>query len=78
MPYVTKKKAQTITIRLLGSPQATIHYGEVCAYKGQSSQHVLVHSSFQPFEVVIQKAIELIFYISSGRNQNYAKLYKIS
>lgn len=36
------KKAQTIAIRLLGSPQATIHYGEVYAYKVQLTQHVLV------------------------------------
>ncbi len=29
---------------------------------GQFSQYVLVHSSFQSFEVVIQKAIELYMF----------------
>ena len=52
-------KAQTIAIRLLGSPQATIHYGKSAPKWVQFSQYVLVHSSFQSFEVVIQKAIEL-------------------
>ena len=54
-----KRKAQTIAIRLLGSPQATIHYGKSAPEWVQFSQHVLVYSSFQSFEVVIQKAAEL-------------------
>ncbi|RHB34375.1 hypothetical protein DW888_12570 [Bacteroides nordii] len=41
---VTRKR-RLLPIRLLGSPQATIHYGKVYAYKVQLAQYVLVHYS---------------------------------
>ncbi len=55
IPYKIKK-AQTITIRCLGSPQATILYGKVYAYSAFPNKNC--NSSFA-FEVVIQTAIEL-------------------
>ena len=39
------RKRRLSPIRLLGSPQATIHYGKVYAYKVQLAQYVLVHYS---------------------------------
>lgn len=52
-----KRKAQTITIRCLGSPQATILYGKVCAIARAPNKNC--NSSFCISEVVIQTAIEL-------------------
>ena len=58
------RKRRLSPIRLLGSPQATIHYGEVYAYK-VSTHPICIGSFIARFisEVVIQKAIEL-FYMS--------------
>lgn len=62
--YKYTRKRRLSPIRLLGSPQATIHYGEVYAYK-VSTYPICIGSFIAPFisEVVIQKAIEL-FYMS--------------
>ena len=43
--YKYTRKRRLSPIRLLGSPQATIHYGKVYAYKVQLAQYVLVHYS---------------------------------
>lgn len=62
--YKYTRKRRLSPIRLLGSPQATIHYGEVYAYK-VSTHPICIGSFIARFisEVVIQKAIEL-FYMS--------------
>ena len=60
--YKYTRKRRLLPIRLLGSPQATIHYGEVYAYK-VSTHPICIGSFIARFisEVVIQKAIELFF-----------------
>ena len=65
--YKYTRKRRLLPIRLLGSPQATIHYGEVYAYK-VSTHPICIGSFIARFisEVVIQKAIEL-FYMSLQR-----------
>lgn len=65
--YKYTRKRRLSPIRLLGSPQATIHYGEVYAYK-VSTHPICIGSFIARFisEVVIQKAIEL-FYMSVQR-----------
>lgn len=54
------RKAQTIAIRCLGSPQAAILYGKVYALRRSPNKNC--HSPFIS-EVVIQTAIELYKYI---------------
>lgn len=41
--YKYTRKRRLSPIRLLGSPQATIHYGEVTPIRFQLTQYVLVH-----------------------------------
>ena len=73
---VTRKR-RLLPIRLLGSPQATIHYGEVYAYK--VSTHPICIGSFIArliSEVVIQKAIELFYVVTMiGKVQSYLYIW---
>lgn len=75
--YKYTRKRRLSPIRLLGSPQATIHYGEVYAYK--VSTHPICIGSFIVrliSEVVIQKAIELFYVVTMiGKVQSYLYIW---
>lgn len=75
--YKYTRKRRLSPIRLLGSPQATIHYGEVYAYK-VSTHPICIGSFIARFisEVVIQKAIELFLCRTMiGKVQSYLYIW---
>ena len=63
------KKAQTLVIRCLGSPQATLLYEKVCT-KSANSQQECFFCSFCS-EVVIQTALSKYFQMSCTRLPEY-------
>ena len=80
--YKYTRKRRLSPIRLLGSPQATIHYGEVYAYK-VSTHPICIGSFIARFisEVVIQIAIELkyvkIQYLFWDTHCKFSHIYPI-